>query len=256
FSNHGPNSVDLGAPGSNILSCEPEGGYQYMSGTSMATPHVAGACALLWSINPLLSHSEVKDTLLRTVDKTLPGLCVSEGRLNLYNAVHVLVPSEGYVNLDHDYYACASVVDILLADYDLGGEGNHEVTLTTSGGDSETVILAENQSPIGVFTGTISTTLGDPNIEDGTLQVTHGQTITVTYHDANDATGNPATVTDTAVADCEGPAISNVEVVDLKSLEVTIRFETVEPTTAQIRCGLACSGPYTIASNDLVLATI
>jgi hypothetical protein len=120
----------------------------------------------------------------------------------------------------------------------------------------ETVILAENQAPIGVFIGTISTTLGDPNIEDGTLQVTHGQTITVTYYDANDGTGNPATVTDTAVADCEGPAISNVEVVDLKSLEVTIRFETDEPTTAQIRCGLACSGPYTIASNDLVLATI
>ena len=87
FSNFGPTSVDLGAPGSSILSCKLGGGYKYNSGTSMATPHVAGACALLWSINPALTSSEVKDILLQTVDPTLSGLCVSEGRLNLYNAV-------------------------------------------------------------------------------------------------------------------------------------------------------------------------
>jgi len=87
FSNYGPTSVDLGASGVSILSCQPGGGYQLLSGTSMATPHVAGACALLWSLNPGLSNSEVKDILLRTVDPTLSGLCVSGGRLNLYKAV-------------------------------------------------------------------------------------------------------------------------------------------------------------------------
>jgi subtilisin family serine protease len=87
FSCYGLTSVDIGAPGSSILSCQPGGGYQLLSGTSMATPHVAGACALLWSLNPGLSNSEVKDILLRTVDPTLSGLCVSGGRLNLYKAV-------------------------------------------------------------------------------------------------------------------------------------------------------------------------
>jgi len=87
FSNYGPTSVDLGAPGSSILSCRLGGGYKYLSGTSMATPHVAGACALLWSVNPMLSNSEVKNILLQSVDKTLSGLCVSNGRLNLYSAV-------------------------------------------------------------------------------------------------------------------------------------------------------------------------
>jgi subtilisin family serine protease len=87
FSNYGPTSVDLGAPGSDILSCDLGGGYRYLNGTSMATPHVAGACALVWSINPALSNSEVKDIILQTVDETLPGLCVSQGRLNLYNAM-------------------------------------------------------------------------------------------------------------------------------------------------------------------------
>jgi subtilisin family serine protease len=86
FSNYGFTSVDLGAPGSSILSCKPGGSYQYLNGTSMATPHVAGACALLWSLNPAMSNEEIKNILLQSVDTTLPGLCVSQGRLNLHNA--------------------------------------------------------------------------------------------------------------------------------------------------------------------------
>jgi subtilisin family serine protease len=88
FSNYGPTSVDLGAPGSSILSCEPGNQYQYLDGTSMATPHVAGACALLWSVNPMLSSADLKNVLIETVDPTLAGLCVSEGRLNLFNAIN------------------------------------------------------------------------------------------------------------------------------------------------------------------------
>lgn len=100
FSHYGANSVDLGAPGSNILSTFPTHEtylimdenlstyYETISGTSMATPHVAGACALVWGMNPALSHLEVKDIILDTVDVTDPPLeCVSEGRLNLYYAL-------------------------------------------------------------------------------------------------------------------------------------------------------------------------
>lgn len=88
FSNYGLTSVDLGAPGSDIYSCRPGNSYQYLSGTSMATPHVAGACALVWSACPSMHYSVVKNTILQSVDPLTPlqGLCVSGGRLNLYNA--------------------------------------------------------------------------------------------------------------------------------------------------------------------------
>ena len=55
----------------------------------MATPHVAGACALLWSVNPMLTQAEVKEILLSKVDEldNLSNRCVSDGRLNVYNAI-------------------------------------------------------------------------------------------------------------------------------------------------------------------------
>ncbi len=89
FSAYGVNSVDLGAPGTAILSCVLGGGYDSKNGTSMACPHVAGACALVWGVNPSLSHLAVKQIILNSVDQldSLDGLCVTGGRLNLYKAV-------------------------------------------------------------------------------------------------------------------------------------------------------------------------
>jgi len=100
-SNYGATSVDLGAPGTDISSTFPtyetyamayygfSTDYETISGTSMATPHVAGACALIWSANPTLNHLQVKQIILDTTDKleALDGLCVTGGRLNLYKAV-------------------------------------------------------------------------------------------------------------------------------------------------------------------------
>jgi len=88
-SNYGATSVDLAAPGSDILSCKREDGYEPRNGTSQSTPHVAGACALVWSVNASLSHLEVRGIILSTVDEleALEGLCVTEGRLNIHRAV-------------------------------------------------------------------------------------------------------------------------------------------------------------------------
>lgn len=88
FSCYGPLSVDLAAPGSDILSTTMGGTFGTKSGTSMATPHVAGAAALLYALSPDRSHIDIKNVLLQTADPlpVLNGICVSGGRLNLYRA--------------------------------------------------------------------------------------------------------------------------------------------------------------------------
>jgi len=67
FSNYGP-QMELVAPGEHILSTYPGNMYVYMSGTSMATPHVAGVAALVWSHNPTLRNRDVRIILARTAD--------------------------------------------------------------------------------------------------------------------------------------------------------------------------------------------
>jgi len=84
FSNFGLLSVHLYAPGVSILSTRPGNRYQYMSGTSMACPHVSGACALIWSANKGLDWAGIKARLLNWVDqKNAFNRCASGGRLNL-----------------------------------------------------------------------------------------------------------------------------------------------------------------------------
>jgi len=96
FSNYGATSVDLAAPGVHIWSTYPlakdtsdgtNEGYARKDGTSMATPHVAAAAALVWSASPGLSALAVKDILLGTVDPISGKDTVTDGRLNTGRAV-------------------------------------------------------------------------------------------------------------------------------------------------------------------------
>jgi thermitase len=94
FSNYGSASVDLGAPGTSILSTFPDNSYGYGEGTSMATPHVAGAAALVMSRYPLLGDEAIKDLILRSVEKksALRGKVASGGRLSVAKALGVNTP--------------------------------------------------------------------------------------------------------------------------------------------------------------------
>ncbi len=67
FSNYGPKSVDLFAPGKDIYSTTPDGTYASFSGTSMATPEVAGVAALVLSQNPKLTAVQLKRILMTSV---------------------------------------------------------------------------------------------------------------------------------------------------------------------------------------------
>jgi len=89
FSCFGSTSVDLAAPGDEILSTIPGGGYGLLSGTSMATPHVSGLAALVWMYRPGLSMRQVRDVLLGSVRRlpALEGKTVTGGLINAKDAL-------------------------------------------------------------------------------------------------------------------------------------------------------------------------
>ena len=107
FSNFGKNRVDIAAPGDCVYSTTPQGafflkgkigcfnnvtitsGYAYLTGTSMAAPHVAGVAGLLLSQDPSLTPEEVRAIILATADplEAFKGRMASAGRLNAAGAL-------------------------------------------------------------------------------------------------------------------------------------------------------------------------
>lgn len=91
FSNYGRVSVDIGAPGVQIFSTwiGATNAYNIIDGTSMACPHVSGAAAVVWSVNPTQVYSEVRRKLLTGATKipALAGITTTEGRLNLFRSL-------------------------------------------------------------------------------------------------------------------------------------------------------------------------
>ncbi len=89
FSQYHDVEVDLGAPGVDVLSTTPGNNYSYYSGTSMATPHVAGGVGLIYSVLGEASAVEVKDIILSTVRpiSSMQGNTVTGGVLNVADAL-------------------------------------------------------------------------------------------------------------------------------------------------------------------------
>lgn len=88
FSNYGK-SVHVTAPGSNILSTYKRGAYTTMSGTSMATPHIAGIVGLMLSVEPNLSPLQIRERLIQSSVKTskLSAASLSGGRVDSFKAL-------------------------------------------------------------------------------------------------------------------------------------------------------------------------
>ncbi|MDA3813856.1 MAG: S8 family serine peptidase [Candidatus Cloacimonetes bacterium] len=100
---YGLETIDLGAPGSSVYSTNYNNSYSYKTGTSMATPHVAGAVAMMFSAATeefLLEYKdslalkclEIKQYILDGVDilPSLDGVTVSGGRLNMFNSLELM----------------------------------------------------------------------------------------------------------------------------------------------------------------------
>lgn len=102
FSNWGARTVDLGAPGVKVFSTTVANNYSdkvidfagiqaNWDGTSMATPHVAGAAALYWSLHPEATWRDVKNAILTSVKRTstMQGKSTSGGVLDVSNLMRM-----------------------------------------------------------------------------------------------------------------------------------------------------------------------
>lgn len=111
FSNYGTVSVDIHAPGSDILSTLPGGTYGGMSGTSMATPMVAGGAALIRSVMPSLSPTEVR-ALMMNSSTPLAGLSGRSASGQRFDVGRILnsasVPSSEPVRFSFDGFSGAN----------------------------------------------------------------------------------------------------------------------------------------------------
>jgi hypothetical protein len=111
FSNYGATSVDLGAPGDGIYSTVSgsNSAYATYSGTSMATPHVAGALAMIAAQYPTEGYTSLISRLLSGTDKigSLSGKTKSGGRMNLAKSLGTATPPQP-IRPGNDSFASAT----------------------------------------------------------------------------------------------------------------------------------------------------
>ena len=145
FSNYGTTTVDIAAPGQNIVSTYPMGlgqnpnvPYEILSGTSMASPHVAGAVALFWSYAPDLTADQVKQEVLSSAITKPFSKPVAESRMMDLKAMLDTVKAkasfqlaEGGIRVSNspkytfdldltETYADVAKIEVLLEDKDTG----------------------------------------------------------------------------------------------------------------------------------------
>ncbi|MGV3609156.1 MAG: S8 family serine peptidase [Planctomycetaceae bacterium] len=157
YSNFGLQSVDLAAPGGDMTTVDTAGifstyplaltptaftqpGYEYLQGTSMATPQVAGAAAVIAGYaadnNTILTVAELKALILNGVDKlpSLTGRVATGGRLNLANSLSLFTRNEisGSVFRDSNGDGLRAPQEIGLANWriyvDANGNNNFDAT--------------------------------------------------------------------------------------------------------------------------------
>lgn len=208
FSSYGPTTVHLGAPGVGILSTVGNGGQEYFSynGTSMATPHVAGAAALILAGCPGLNTAGLKSTILNNVDpiSALATNTITGGRLNVNRAVRAC-SGPFYVSASPSFRSVGrSKSTTFTVTVGNSGSFNGTVSLSASGlpsgttasfspssvtggsGSSTLTVTTGAATPLGTYTVTIKGTSG-----------TTTSTTTVTLEVANpdfSIAANPASV--------------------------------------------------------------
>ena len=139
----------------------------------------------------------------------------------------------GSIRLDRTSYACDDVITVEVLDADLIGAGYQQINLTAAGERSLDVMLAEDPAGSGRLIASVATS---PTPSPAALQVADADEIIATYVDASDGLGGIDVVkTDTAVADCSGPQLTDISVSNVGAVEATVFWSTDEAATSAVR---------------------
>ncbi|GDX92788.1 hypothetical protein LBMAG46_27960 [Planctomycetia bacterium] len=244
FSSYGATTVDIGAPGSSIISTVPGATYANYSGTSMATPHVTGAAALYASAQSgRVSAASIRLALLSSAVPTasLAGKTVTGGRLDVFEAIR----RSSFLDLDRPVYGPTQTAGITLssAAANLSPTVADTVTVTVSS-TTETaplsIVLTETAVNSGLFSGTVQLGSGAA-AADSILQVAHGDVITSNYA--------ALSLTDTATVDGVAPSIAGVSATPA-TVSAVISWSTSESATGKVRYGTSASALNLVKSGS------
>ena len=200
FSNYGRASVDLGAPGDNVYSTVPGASYAFESGTSMATPHVAGAAALVKSRFPVASDVGIKALLLRSVDplSSLAARTTAGGRLNAGNAVRCAGAPQAWLDAPAPGFVATVGSPVTVSAIGAVCGDPSGVTVSASANGNRVTLSSRGD---GLYTGTFVPSAPGPvtvNFSVSAQALTDTATASGSVPTPIVAGGDPVTVTTTA----------------------------------------------------------
>ncbi len=245
FSNYGPNTVQLAAPGVGIISTTIGNTYSNFSGTSMATPHVSGAAALVLS-HCSLDTAGVKNTLLTSVDvlPSLVGYTMTGGRLNVNTAIRncaaapLVVPSA-----PSGLAAAAANGQVSLSWQASAGATTYNVKRSTVSG-SETLLAS----------GVASTGYVDSAVTNGT---TYFYVVSAVNSAGTSANSNEVAATPTApVTVAPSSPVNLAATAGPGTKKITLSWtSSAGAATYSVLRSTTSGGPYSVVSTGLTSPT-
>ena len=239
FSNWGYRNVDVGAPGVEIYSTIPGGGYDWWPGTSMASPHVAGVAALARSVNPSLTTAQLRQVILDT-GTPLPSLRDRTATGDLVNAKAAV---DRALELAEEA-PTVSIADLSRAEGSPSGTTDFDFTVSISAAHSSPVTVRYDTAPgttdpatagadyTAVVDGLVTIPAGQTS---GTARVVvhrdtadeADETFAVTLSDPTDATIADGTATGTILDDDVPPPADDQTAPQVQAPAAAVRATSI-----------------------------
>jgi subtilisin len=196
FSSTG-STVEISAPGVDIVSTYPNGRYARMSGTSMASPHVAGVAALVMSVNPDLTAQEVRNILNSTAKPLGNANHYGNGLVQAITAVDAAeatlptteepAPNEPPI-ASFTYSTSTDGMTVTFTDQSTNSDGNITDWAWTFGDGNSSI----TQNPVHTYSATGTYTVTLTVTDNGGATSSASQSVTVS---SNESGGDDGTVT-------------------------------------------------------------